>query len=162
MINSEQDHFIKLLQEHSGIIHKVIRLHVEHEEDQRDLVQEIMLQAWKSYPNFKGHSKFSTWLYKVGLNTVFSFKRRKKPVQELKADIPQIEERQSDRAESLLYIIKKLNDVDRVLMTLHLDGYKNIEIAEITGMTANHVNVKIHRLKQTIIDALKKQEDGYL
>ena len=59
-----------------GIIFKVIRLYVNDEEDEKDLFQEILFQAWKSFPRFDGRSKFSTWLYRVSLNTVLTFKRR--------------------------------------------------------------------------------------
>jgi RNA polymerase sigma factor (sigma-70 family) len=74
-MNSEKE-FISLIHEHRGIIYKVIRLYVRHEEDEQDLFQEIIFQAWRSLPNFKGNSKFSTWLYRVALNTVLSFRRR--------------------------------------------------------------------------------------
>ncbi|MFT6810050.1 MAG: DNA-directed RNA polymerase specialized sigma24 family protein [Saprospiraceae bacterium] len=56
--------FINLIQEHAGIIFKVIHLYIDDEEDQKDVHQEILIQAWKSYGNFKGKSKFSTWLTK--------------------------------------------------------------------------------------------------
>ncbi len=68
----------------------------------------------------------------------------------------------SEEHEILYIIIKQLGEVDRMLITLHLDAYKNHEIAEITGMTTNHVNVKIHRLKAKIIDQLKKASDGHI
>jgi len=61
--NSENE-FVGLIQQHSGIIYKIINLYVEEEEeDKRDLHQEILLQSWKSYQRFKGNSSFATWLY---------------------------------------------------------------------------------------------------
>ena len=62
---TQEETFIQLIQEHTGIIYKVIQLYVEDEQDQQDLHQEILLQAWKSYPSFKGKAAFSTWLYRV-------------------------------------------------------------------------------------------------
>jgi RNA polymerase sigma factor (sigma-70 family) len=79
-LSTEYD-FIVLIKANERIIHKVIGLYVYHEEDKKDLYQEILLQAWKSFANFKGTSKFSTWLYKVSLHTALSFKRRDKPVE---------------------------------------------------------------------------------
>jgi RNA polymerase sigma-70 factor, ECF subfamily len=76
-----EDDFIIQIKANERIIHKVIGLYVFHEEDKKGLYQEILLQAWKSFANFKGISKFSTWLYKVSLHTVLSFKRRDKPVE---------------------------------------------------------------------------------
>ncbi len=161
---STEKEFIQQIKEHEGIIHKVIGLYVDHQEDRRDLNQEILLQAWKSYKNFKGNSKFSTWLYKVALNTTLSFKRREKPIEELtqqtieqKAGV----EPKKERYEILYLLVKQLDEIDRMLMTLHLDGYNNPEISEITGMTTNNVGVKIHRLKSKIVEQLKKYTNGY-
>ncbi|MFM8832347.1 MAG: RNA polymerase sigma factor, partial [Cytophagales bacterium] len=64
--------FTALVEQNRGIIHKVIRLYIRDEEDERDLFQEILFQSWRSYPRFDGRSKFSTWLYRVSLNTVLT------------------------------------------------------------------------------------------
>jgi len=133
--------FTELIEENRGIIFKVIRLYVNHEEDERDLFQEILLQAWRSYPNFKGEAKFSTWLYRVGLNTVLTFKRRPNKVQPHE-DLSQLkistEKTQEDEVQALYIAIRSLNEIDRMIVTLHLDGYENEEIAEIAGLTKKH------------------------
>lgn len=146
-----------LIQKHEGIIHKVIGLYVDVAEDKRDLYQEILLQGWRSFANFKGASAFSTWLYKVALNTVLTFRKKQKKKTELEDNHP-VEKTTTSREDSevLYIIIKSLEEVDRMLISLHLDGYKNKEIAEISGMTQNHVNVKIHRIKALIIEKFKK------
>jgi len=162
---SKEDDFILQIKANEKIIHKVIGLYVYHDEDKKDLYQEILLQAWKSFPIFKGTSKFSTWLYKVSLNTVLSFKRRDKPVEVLEYEFMSRADNLEDKKELyevLYYLIKQLDEVDRMLMTLHLDGYKNFEISEITGMNTNHVNVKIHRIKQTIVERFKLATNGNL
>ncbi len=74
MVNNLQDQYISLIQQHEGILHKVIKLYVDDDEDKKDLYQEVLLQAWKSFGSFKGDSAFSTWLYRVCLNTVLTFK----------------------------------------------------------------------------------------
>jgi RNA polymerase sigma factor (sigma-70 family) len=165
MVLSKEEDFIKQIKANEKIIHKVIGLYIYQDEDKKDLYQEVLLQAWKSFENFKGESKFSTWLYKVSLNTVFSFKRKDKTVETLDHEVmnrPDSLEDKKETYEILYYLIKKLEEVDRMLMALHLDGYKNFEISEITGMTTNHVNVRIHRLKQKIIEQLKLATNGNL
>jgi RNA polymerase sigma-70 factor (ECF subfamily) len=161
MSNQEQNEYIKLIQKHNGIIHKVIGLYVDNPEDKKDLHQEVLLQAWKSYKNFNGRSVFSTWLYKVALNTVLTFHKKRKTLEDLDKIEPteSTTERQED-FEILYHIIKSFEEVDRMLITLHLDGYKNNEIAEITGMTQNHINVKIHRIKGKIIEKFKLINNG--
>ena len=164
MSDLQEKKYMELIQNHEGVIHKVIGLYVDEAEDRRDLYQEVLLQGWKSFQNFRGDAQFSTWLYKVCLNTVLTFRKKadRQPKVELKID-PQTPETPPPKEESelLYYLIRRLDEVDRMLMTLHLDGYKNKEIAEITGMTGNHVNVKIHRLKNQIIENFKKLNHGY-
>jgi len=158
-----QSEFISLIQENAGIIHKVLKLYIDGETDREDMYQEIVLQAWKSFGRFKGESKFSTWLYRVSLNTVFTYNRQNR----LNNNQTELEEHHSqhvvhkkyDDAELLLVALKKLNEVDRSLITLHLDGYDNAEISEIIGITKNHVGVKIHRIKNELSRRLK--ELGY-
>lgn len=151
--------FVQLVQQNAGIIHKVIQLYVDHPEDRRDLYQEVLLQAWKSYASFKGEAAFSTWLYRISLNTVFTFRRRQKlPFSELDGQFDRPAETGShnpEDSELLLLAIKQLNEIDRLIITLHLDGYDNEEIAEVTGLTKNNTTVRLHRAKQTVIQRLK-------
>jgi len=155
--------YVNLIKVHEGIIHKIISLYVDDPEDKKDLYQEILLQGWRSYQNFKKASLFSTWLYRVSLNTVLNFNKKKKPIVKLDNAFNQIDNSKSENLEDtelLFKIIKSLNEVDRMIMTLHLDGYKNIEIAEMTGINQNHVNVKLHRIKLKVIEQFKAIHNG--
>jgi RNA polymerase sigma-70 factor (ECF subfamily) len=155
---TQEQAFVQLVQRNAGIIHKVIHLYVDHPEDRRDLYQEVLLQAWKSYAAFKGDSTFTTWLYRVTLNTVLTYRRKNRiPTAELpdKWDPPSNPSAQSDQSEWLLLAIKQLNEIDRVIITLHLDGYDNEEIAGITGLNKNTATVRLHRAKQVIIQKMK-------
>jgi RNA polymerase sigma-70 factor, ECF subfamily len=152
--------FIALIQQHAGIIHKVIRLYVSDPEDQRDLQQEILLQAWKSYPAFEGKAAFSTWLYRIALNTVLTFRRKPRVLTQSvedwhRANGPSIDA-EEPRNEDLLLAMRQLTEVDRIILSLHLDGYPNGEIAEITGLQKNHLAVRLHRAKQNVIQGLSK------
>ena len=155
-MTSEKE-FLKLIEQNRGIIFKVIRLYVKQAEDERDLFQEILFQSWKSYPRFDGRSKFSTWLYRVSLNTVLTFKRRPQLL-EMRDTLESAEVATADQQEEseMLYsAIFQLNEIDRMMITLHLDGYQNDEIAEITGLSKNNVAVKLHRVKNEIVSKLK-------
>ncbi len=156
-----QREFTDQLNQCRGIIYKVIRLYVNDAEDEKDLFQEIVFQAWKSYPRFDGRSKFSTWLYRVSLNTVLTFKRRPAPVERIEnlervagANDPH-EKREA--TEALYLAIRALSEIDRMIVTLHLDGYENEEIADISGLSKNNVAVRLHRTKETLTKKLKDQ-----
>lgn len=163
MPTSSENEFVRLIQQHSGIIYKIINLYIDDAEDKKDLHQEILLQAWKSYQRFQGNSSFATWLYKVSLNTVLTFNKKAKKHSELNANDATTTENtpdKKDQSELLYYLVRQLHEVDKMIMTLHLEGYKNLEIADITGLKVNHINVKLHRLKNQIIEELKKERHG--
>lgn len=153
--------FLQLLQAHAGILHKITRLYTDNPEDRRDLHQEMLYESWRAYPAFRGEASFSTWLYRVALNTALTF-RRKSLRHVATADIDaairladDLPEALSPRAEMLYRCIRELPEADRAIITLHLDGYGNEEIADITGLTKNHVAVKLHRIKTTLENRLK-------
>lgn len=150
---------MQLVQQNSGIIHKVIKLYVDHPEDRRDLYQEVLLQAWKSFAGFKGEAAFSTWLYRISLNTVLTFRRRQKiKTSEFPSQFDPGADANSfgaEDSEQLFLAIKQLNEIDRLIITLHLDGYDNDEIAKVTGLNKNNTTVRLHRAKQNVIQRLK-------
>lgn len=148
--------FIQLIQQHSGIIHKVCGLYVEGKENREDLFQEITLQAWKSYPRFQGNSLFSTWLYRVALNTAITFfkKQKRNPIYHSAEEVPELTDSESDNREEqfqLMYqAIAQLTDVDKALVLLYLEDFPYDEIATMMGISANHVAVKINRIKSKL------------
>lgn len=158
------NNFIELIQKHSGIIRKIVSLYIDNYEDQNDLQQEIILQAWKSFSKFRFDSSFSTWLYKIALNTTLTYhKKEQTRIKTIDIDDAILLEKDSNYNEDheLLYnLIRSLNDIDKTIITLHLDGYKNKEIVEIIGINQNMVNVKIFRIKKLIIQKFKEVQNG--
>lgn len=154
-----ESEFTELIQKNSRIIHKAIGLYIDTKEDKQDVFQEIMLQAWQSYKNYRGDAAFRTWLYRVSLNTVLNhLNKKQRKINTIDFDYKDpIGDSQGIKEdhELLYFLIKQLNEMDRTIMTLHLDGYKNIEIADMLGINQNHVNVKVYRLKNQIIDSYK-------
>ncbi len=150
--------FTSLIDQNKGIIYKVIRLYVRDPDDEQDLFQEILFQSWKSFAHFKGESKFSTWLYRVGLNTVLTFKRRPSLV-ENHEDLSQLNvissERKGEETEALYLAIRELGEIDRMIILLHLEGYENEEIADIAGLLKGHIGVKLHRIKKVLKNKLR-------
>jgi RNA polymerase sigma-70 factor (ECF subfamily) len=150
--------FLSQLKEHQNIIYKLVHLYATSEEDKKDLYQEILFQAWKTYSSFRGEAKFSTWLYRLSLNTIFTIQRKTNKVEY--TDTTKYEEQlittsSNDDNERLYKAIRTLPETERAIVSLHLDGYDNKEVGELLGMTANLVGVKLHRAKQQLTTLLK-------
>ncbi|WP_149275814.1 sigma-70 family RNA polymerase sigma factor [Pareuzebyella sediminis] len=149
--------FVAIIKENEGIIYKVTKIYTDQYADQQDLYQEIVYQLWKSFDSFNGKSKISTWIYKVALNTSLMHIKRKtkhpKPI-----TIPDILLKTEDKKDTLmddrialLYKqIKKLNEGEKAIIFLFLEGKKHKEIAAITGFTTSNVGTQISRIKQKL------------
>jgi len=154
-----QTEFIARIEADQGILRKLVLLYARDEAERQDLMQESLLNAWKAWPAFRGEAKFSTWLYRICLNTILTQRRRDKPVDRV-ADLervsPQFDERgEQDDRERLYAAIRTLPETDRALVGLHLDGFTNQEASEVLGISPNHFAVKLHRIKQRLAELLK-------
>lgn len=151
------DKFISEIDSHQNIIYKICHLYTNSTIDFKDLYQDIVLQLWKSYPSFKGKSKLSTWIYQVSLNTAL-YKRRQErsrlrldTLAQFHYELPEITD--SDKKENIERVkelLSSLTDIEKALITLHLDEYSYDEISEIMGITQTNVATKINRIKQKL------------
>jgi RNA polymerase sigma factor, sigma-70 family len=148
----DQEQFLHHISQHQGIIHKICRLYRHSKEDREDLFQEIVFQLWKSVPGFEGASRFSTWMYRVALSTAMAGFRKKQPDIFYTHELPHTHEEPEpdDQRERLFNALAQLNDGDKALITLYLEGLTYREIADITGITQMHVGVKLNRVKTKI------------
>lgn len=153
--------FLLQVQAHQGIIYKLVHLYAMDEEEKKDLYQEILLQAWKAYPTFRAESKFSTWLYRLSLNTIFTIQKKTNRIEYTDATLPDqqyIIDNAADDKEQLYLAIRTLSETERAIISLHLDGYDNQEIAQLIGITPNAVGVKMFRAKQQLSVLLKSEK----
>jgi RNA polymerase sigma-70 factor (ECF subfamily) len=149
--------FKQWLNEHLGLILRVVRAYAGAGDDQDDLFQEILLQIWLSVPRFGGRAKVSTWVYKVALNTALVWNRGEKrrrwhSNRFIAFSRPQSEgSRQPDEIIERLYgAIRKLPKVDASVVLMHLDGLAYSEMSEILGISENNVGVKLNRAKKQL------------
>ena len=150
--------FLEQIRANQGIIYKLVSLYANDSEHKKDLYQEILLQAWKGWPGFRGEAKFSTWLYRICLNTIFTQKRKKHLVdykdslEPLMLQTHSLEQREEQIR--LRRAIRELSETDRAIISMHLDGYQNAEIAEVMGISYNGVAVKLNRIKKQLANLL--------
>lgn len=151
--NKEKE-FTELLLQHQHIIYKVCLMYAQDKEDIADLYQETVYNLWKSYTTFENRSSFSTWLYRVALNTCISDLRRRKhheyvPLQLTDIDLPD-NDPQAEMLNTLYSLVRCLNKLDRMYIVLWLDEKTYDEIAEIVGTNRNQVAVRLHRIKEKL------------
>ena len=139
-----------------GIIYKICKLYAEGE-DRDDLKQEIIYQLWKSYPTYRGDSKFQTWMYRVALNTAMLGLRARKlkytrlTDQELKISEDPFENQDEEaRVKQLYRQIYKLKDLDKTIIFLYLEQCSYNEISEITGISSKNVSVRLTRIRERL------------
>lgn len=158
--------FSELIQKNQAIIHKITRVYENGWADREDLFQEICLQLWLSYPNFREEAKFSTWIYRVALNTAISNIRKKKknlsfePLRETDW-IPDDSNIEKENVQLLYRAISKLNRIDKAIILLWLEEKNYEEIATIMGTSRTNVSVKLVRIKrklEKLISNTVKQE----
>jgi RNA polymerase sigma-70 factor (ECF subfamily) len=163
---ASEKEFISLLNQHQKIIYKVCNLYMDKHADREDLFQEITLQAWKAYGNFRGDAKFSTWLYRVSLNTAITFYRKDKRKPDLISTdlLPESTETSDDPIEeqvkAMYAAIGELTKIDKAIVMLYLEDYPYTDIGEMMGITANNVAVKMNRIKGKLKEQSNKKLAG--
>ncbi|MCK8520243.1 sigma-70 family RNA polymerase sigma factor [Aquimarina sp. D1M17] len=157
---SKEQEFTRIIKDNQGVIFKITAIYTNSREDQEDLYQEVVYQLWRAFDSFRGDSKISTWMYRVALNTAISrLKKEKRRGNQIGIDkiitfqSEQYDTQFEDRLKIVYAHIKKLNEIEKGLMLLLLEGKKYEEIATITGLSPSNVGTRISRIKQK----LKKQ-----
>lgn len=153
--------FLRIIDEHQNIIHKVTRLYRDSKEDQEDLFQEIVFQLWKSFPNFRNESKVSTWMYRISLNTSIAIFRKKSLNVSYEERIldkyhPITSNEISENEEQMYWALRQLKNGEKAIISLYLEDYTYVEIGEIIGISENYVGVNINRIKKKLKIILKK------
>jgi RNA polymerase sigma-70 factor (ECF subfamily) len=139
-------------------------------ERRRDLEQELLLGLWRALPAFEGRSSVRTWLYRVAHNVAITAALRAR--RERMRETVSIEALEAAPAEARLdealdardqlarlrALVARLVPLDRQVLLLHLEGLPAAEIAEVTGLKANNVSVKVHRIKNLLQQRLSAKE----
>ncbi|WP_298481022.1 sigma-70 family RNA polymerase sigma factor [uncultured Maribacter sp.] len=155
-MNKELEHqFVTDLQSNQNIVHKVCTLYTNDKDSHNDLFQEITIQLWKAYPKFRGEAKFSTWMYRVALNTAITLYRKSKRsiptldydsvIFKIKAD--EYDETEEEQLKLMYKAIKQLGDIDKALVFLYLEDKDYREISETLGISEVNARVKMNRVK---------------
>jgi len=156
---AQENKFLAIVESHKKLLFKISNAYCSDPEDRKDLLQEIILQLWKSFPKYDDTYALSTWMYRIALHVSISFHRKQKSRRNLKLSKPdpilaiREEEGKQELNENLqlLYaFISELKHLDKALMILYLEGKNHQEIGEILGLSKSNVGTKIGRIKEKL------------
>lgn len=162
-MSSKEARFLQLLEAHKGVLYKICRIYEEDADARNDLLQEMILQLWVSFDTFRGDSQFSTWMYRVALNTaiVFFKKEKRRPdTVTLPVDNEQPAPSQyNGEAEIQLALfykaVKQLSQVEKALVFLYMENQTYEEMAANMGITPVNARVRLNRIKNKIKEMIK-------
>ena len=160
MTNTEElsPQFQEVVEMHKGILYKVARTYCGNEEDRQDLIQEMLVQIWKSLPKYNSQFAITTWIYRISLNVAISFYRKNVASQgreilfdEQTPDFQEVDNAEKEQQLQLLeQFISELNNLDKALMLLYLEEKSHAEISDILGISLSNISTKIGRIKEKL------------
>ncbi|MBY0433610.1 MAG: sigma-70 family RNA polymerase sigma factor [Cyclobacteriaceae bacterium] len=157
----QKQNFIRIIDANRGIIKSLCKAYYSSAEDQKDAFQDIGLQLWKSVDTFRGESEIRTWIYKVSLNTLLTKVRnekRKIATEAIGASELSVSTAMADSDVELLHmVIQSLKDLDKAIVILYLEGYKNKEIARMLSLTPTNVSTRLNRVRAELKAKFKNQ-----
>ena len=150
--------FLNDFEKNQNIVHKICRIYTTNQDQHNDLFQEITIQIWKNYSKFRGESKFSTWMYRVSLNTAITLYRKSsrriktQDFSEVSFKIKSIDydDTKDQQLRALYGGIRELNDIEKALIFLYLEDKPYKEIAKTLGISEVNARVKMNRSKEKL------------
>lgn len=161
---AQQEAFLKQIESNKALIHKVCHLYEENPSLRSDLYQEIVLNLWKNFDNFNGQAAFSTWMYRVAINTAISVYRKetlRSPKINYAAEFPQIADNspphtQQLQLQALYKALRQLPEVDRALVLMYLDDCSYKDMEEVMGIKEATLRVRMNRIKDKLRELTKE------
>lgn len=162
-MNFEKE-FLERIEKHKGIIFKISKMYMDDSEDRADLFQEITFQVWKAYPKFRGESEFSTWLYRIALNTAIVFLKSEKKrsfignedFANYKIVQDEYDLEKEEKLNKMYKAINQLNAIDKAFIFYYLEDFSGKQIAEQMGISEGNVRVKMNRAKNKLKEILSR------
>jgi RNA polymerase sigma factor (sigma-70 family) len=163
----KEKEFLNRIESHKGILYKVSKMYMNNRDDQQDLFQEIVCQLWKSYESFRNESQFSTWMYRVAVNTAIVFlKKEKRKVDKYEIASENIKDDEGDshikesQIDHFYKAVQKLGKIDKAIIFYQLEGFSHKEIGDNLGISEGNARVKLNRAKEKLKEIIKNQGYG--
>ena len=146
--------FEQLVRKHKSTIYTVCFMFSKDADEVDDLFQEVLINLWRGFKDFKGESKIETWIWRVSFNTCISQERKKKRAShiplEMGIDLFHDKDEDTRQIQMLYQRIHQLKPFDRAIVLLWLEGMPYDEISAIVGITVKNVSVRLYRIKEEL------------
>lgn len=167
-MKEKEQEFLNRIESHKGILYKVSKMYMDNHDDQQDLFQEIICQLWKSYDSFRNESQFSTWMYRVAVNTAIVFlKKEKRKIDKYEIASENIKDDEGDshikesQIDHFYKAVQKLDKIDKAIIFYQLEGFSHKEIGDNLGISEGNARVKLNRAKEKLKEIIKNQGYGF-
>jgi len=151
-------HFEDLYNRYAPQIFRVCLGYTNDAEQAKDLVQETFVSVWKNLHGFRNQAQVSTWIFRIATNHCLRAIEvaKRMPAAELPFDIAEtIEESPEEKLAFLYRCIAELEETERIIISLELEGLPQAQIAEVVGLSSGNVRVKVHRIKEKLAQKFK-------
>ena len=154
-MNPIEQEFTKVVREHKGTIYTVCYMFSKDEDEVADLFQEILINIWKGFENFRGDSSMRTWIWRISFNTCVSYEKKKSrrgstiPLS-LSINLFDDSDEETRQIKMLQKRIRQLGPFDRAIVLLWLDDLSYAEIGEIVGISEKNVSVRLVRIREQL------------
>ncbi len=166
MKKEQETIFLSALENNQEKLFRICSIYSKDDEDAKDLFQEVLVHIWRSMSTFKANSSIGTWMFKVALNVCLRFKSKHTKNQKRFIRLDSItianfgsvenSEVENEKLNSLRKCVKELNEADKAIVALYLEGIAYKEISSILGLTENHIAVKVKRIKSKLLNCINK------
>lgn len=163
MQNKVKPEFEQVLNDNKDKIFRICRIYAVTPIEPEDLFQEVIFHVWKAYSSFESRSSMNTWVYRIALNVCMRYKNKLKNRNEKTVRLESIQFEplastpdysQEEKFKTLNSCVHALNELDQSIVILSLDELSYKEIANITGLTENHIAVKMKRVRKTLLSCI--------
>lgn len=163
-MDNQRQLFQRLFEENSKRVYHLCYGYTGDSDSANDLMQETFIKVWQNLDQFRNQSQFSTWIYRIAINTCLSYLRtaKRRATEELSDNIVEnYTEEPSEKQEQIALLYKsiaQLEENERIIITMVLDEVPYTEIAEVAGISEGNLRVKIHRIKHKLTEIYNSNE----
>lgn len=150
--------FEEIYNQYSPQVFRVCLGYTNDADQAKDLVQETFISVWKNLDGFRNEAQLSTWIFRIATNHCLRAVEvaKRMPAAELPYEMAETVEESTEEKLALLYrCIAELEETDRIIISLELEGLPQAQIAEVVGLSSGNIRVKVHRIKEKLAHKFK-------